>query len=187
MPFLPRSLKWRTILFTLVGLLSIGLSVWATWGRDIEFAIREQMAIHENQLRIRNLREDQDPVMRGLARGEIRAGDSVEELIAAHPPERVARHERYVELEYSFWLKVVAKDGQLVMAVLRGAGACSPSTVFFNHLTANDELAIETWASNQRFAERQMCHQAVGGGMALLPPPDLFNTRPIELSNLLEP
>ena len=127
----PKSLKWQAVLLTLVGLLAVGVSGWFTFGQSIRYAIGNQVEIH-------SLRGDPHPVTRGLARDEIRAGMSVEELIATHTPDELFRSGQFVRAYYLSergGTYVVAVDGR----VARGAFcALGQHTVFFDHLTADE-------------------------------------------------
>src|SRR5262245_29097945 len=120
MPLLPRSLKWRTILLTLLGLAAV-------LGPVGYFYWRPMCGYVQNQLQIIHERDSAHPVARGLARGEIRAGMSVEELIVTHPPKRVTRHGRFVDVDYEHGPDLIAMDGKLVGAIERNGRG----TIFF--------------------------------------------------------
>jgi hypothetical protein len=154
----PRSLKWRTILLTLLGLVAVGGTAGYVWWRPIRGYVSNQMEIWKD-------RDSEHPVTRGLARGEIRAGSSVEELIATHPPKRVARHGRFVDVTYADGPCLTAMDGKLVLAYL---GWCSQSTVYFNHLSPAEEREWSDSSSaelDRRIEEWKNLHGAVGGLM----------------------
>ena len=137
MRLLPKSLKWRVILLTLVGLTAIGVSVWVAFGRDIIDTL-----FHHG--RISSLRNSPHPVTRGLARGEIGPHTPVEELMATHPPDKVFRSGRFVRISY-YWgqpgrTHVVAVDGRLLYASYCFEGR----TVFFDHRTADEDKALRS-------------------------------------------
>lgn len=134
MPLLPRSLKWRVRLLTLLGLAAVGGSVWSVFGRKISFSV-------ENQWAIFGLRDDPHPVTRGLARGEIGPHTPIEELIAAHPPDELIRSGRFVTASYYSdrgGTHVVAVDGRVAQARLCG----SQYVYFFDHLTTDEFRAV---------------------------------------------
>jgi len=154
----PRSLKWRTILLTLLGLVAIGGTAGYVWWRPIGGYISNQIAIWKD-------RDDAHPVTRGLARGEIRAGMSVEELIATHPPKCVDRHGRFADVRYADGPTLTAMDGKLVLAQL---GWCSHSTIYFNTLSATEEKEWSDSSSaeyDRKIEEKMNAHGSVGGLM----------------------
>lgn len=158
----PKSLKWRTILLTLLGLMGVIGTAGYVWWRPINRYVY-------NQLQIMHERDSADPVARGLARGEIRAGSSVDDLIAAHPPKRVDHFGRFTDVTYPNSLTVIAVDGKLTFAQY---GWCSHSTIFFNHFTPADAQEYEACAAadhERRMEEARCQHSAVCGVAAMMP------------------
>lgn len=157
----PKSLKWRTTLLTLLGLVAVGGTVGYVWWRPIGGCVSNQMQIWKD-------RDSAHPVTRGLARGEIRAGSSVDELIAAHPPKRVERHGRFMDLRYADGPTVTAMDGKLILAQL---GWCSHSTIYFNRLSLAEEKEWSASSSaeyDRQIEEKMLSHGSVGGLMGFV-------------------
>jgi hypothetical protein len=128
----PKSLKWRTILLTLLGLVAVGGTVVYVWGRPIKNHVREQLEIF-------GLRDDPHLVTRGLARGEIGPNTSIEELIACHPPDEVLRSGRFVRASYFTdrgGTHVVAVNGRPARASFCALGQ---HTTIFDHLTREED------------------------------------------------
>jgi hypothetical protein len=158
----PKSLRGRTNLLTLLGLVAVVGTAGYVWWRPINGYVY-------HQLRIIRERDSAHPVARGLARGEIRAGSSVDDLIAAHPPKRVDRFGRFADVTYDDCLTLIAVDGKLVFA---RHGWCSHSTIFFNHFTPADSQEYEACsvAEDARRMEDDRCpHRAVCGVAAMMP------------------
>ena len=114
MRLLPRSLKWRTILLTLLGLIAIGGSVWYTFRADISQFVKQQRQLDR-------MRKSKSPVDQMIGRGELREGASVAELADAYPPADRIRHDEYETLKYDMkWVRVnlwvIAVDGRVVYA-----------------------------------------------------------------------
>lgn len=109
MRLLPRSLKWRTRLLTLLGLAGVIGTALYVWWRPITGFVSQRVATVE-------FWNDPDPLTRGLARGEFREGSPVDELIAAHPPQHTIVYDRYTQLDYPNGVTVLARDGRLVYA-----------------------------------------------------------------------
>jgi hypothetical protein len=152
----PKSLKGRTILLTLLGLMGVIGTAGYVWWRPIRGYVH-------NQLQIIRERDSDDPVVRGLARGEIRAGSSLDDLIAAHPPKRVERFGRFADVYFANGVMVIAVDGKLVFA---REGWCSHCTVFFNHFTPADSQEYESCSAanhDRQVEEWKNAHGAVGG------------------------
>jgi hypothetical protein len=162
MPLLPRSLKWRVRLLTLLGLAAVLGPLGYFYWRPVKGYVLNQLAI------IRE-RDDPNPVTRGLARGEIRPGSSVDELEAAHPPKRAYQYGRFRELCYENGPTVTAMDGKLVCAV---DGWCSHAILFFNTLTPAEEMEYSASVSSywdERAEQSKAPHRAVGGVMGYMP------------------
>ncbi len=92
---------------------------------------------HQAQ-RMVSFRDDEDPVLRGLARGEIRAGDPIEPLVAMMNLRRscqVTRSGEFVTL-YSHagygGTRLIASNGQLIAA---STSSCVYQDVFFDGMT----------------------------------------------------
>lgn len=126
MRLIPRTLKWRAILLTLLGLVAVGGTVGYVWWQPIREYIHNQSAIAR-------LREDPDPLTRALARGEVRAGTSVADLTTTYTPVDVIRSGRYTQFSYPNGLTILAKDGRLAYAIHWGEGA-----VFFDTMEAGE-------------------------------------------------
>jgi hypothetical protein len=109
MKLIPRSLKWRTILLTVWVLTSVFGTVWYFYGRDIEQHIARGIGNYR-------LRDSEDAVVRGFARGEFGPGSSVVELIEKHPPSHVKRWGRFTNVTYED-VFVVAMNGKLLCAI----------------------------------------------------------------------
>ena len=105
----PKSLKWRTILLTLLALVAVIGTVLYVWWRPITGFVSQRVATVE-------FWDDSDPLTRGLARGEIREGSQVDELIAAYPPQHTIVYDRYTQLHYQNGVAVLARDGRLAHA-----------------------------------------------------------------------
>lgn len=157
----PKSLKWRTILFTLVGLTAVIGTAGYIWWRPISRYV-------SNQLQIIHERDNAHPVTRGLARGEIRAGSSLDELIAAYPPKRVQRFGRFADVDYKDGPSLIAVDGNLVFARY---GWCSHATIFFNHFSPALEQEYSSSSSaeyDRQIEEKMLSHGSVGGLMGFV-------------------
>ena len=94
--------------------------------------------------RLEERRKDPDPVLRGLARRDIVAGDPVEPIIRANPHYEVFRVGDYVVLTYDptgyGGTRVMAKDGKLVGA---WTSSCVYHDTFFDVMT--DEVRGAGW------------------------------------------
>ena len=124
---------------------------------------------------------DADPILRGLARGEIKLGDPVEPLIRANPHYDVLRYGDYVEMTYRPNMGgtgLTAKDGRLIQA---GTSSCMFHDVFFS--STPDMSGIGQFiailerdrAHKQRYATHAALPAVVGvaGGSFWLWPPRL--------------
>lgn len=166
MRLIPKSLKWRTLLLTAWALAVVFGTIWYFHGGDIKRYVNR----HRENYR---LRDHDDPVIRGLARGEIGPGASIDEFIATHKPKRVLRHGRFVEVGHQS-VVLVAMDGKLISAYYGGH-------IFFYQLSEADELAHLASRSNFFEQERQAWrdrHAAVAGfgflpsNLGIKSPPD---------------
>jgi hypothetical protein len=163
MPLLPRSLKWRTILLTLLGLFAVGVSAWWTFRVRVSAFVSQQFALAR-------LRNGDDPVAREFARGRFAPDTPLDELLAEHPSPDVLRYDRYTLVMYEpGGVAVLAVDGRVRKANTRGPGWHS----FFDTLTpaeqsAND-LAFTRWQAAGEF-EQQSALAAVAGPAAAGPP-----------------
>jgi len=133
----PKSLKWRTILLTLFGLLSVLVSVGVFCGRDIYRAVRQHAGNFE-------LRDDPDPIVRALARGEIHSGSDIEEVKAKYPPKHETRIAEFVQFEYpgpqgyQHGPHIIAVNGRLAFARQSEYRSYCPSHEFFDTLTEQE-------------------------------------------------
>lgn len=159
MRLVPKSLKWRAILLTLLGLVSVVVSVWFTFGRQIGWAV-------EDRWNVLRLRYDPHPVTRGLACGDIGPHTSVEEMIVAHPLDVLLRSGRFVRTSY-----YTNVSGTHVIGV-NGRPACASfcalnqHTIFFDHLTRDENRAVTDMTpenGRHRPDEVRAGHRAVAG------------------------
>jgi hypothetical protein len=132
-PVRRRTARWTLI--TLGVIAVTGVAVYVRNGRAVESYLAEHA-------RFVGYRTGDDPVLRDLAAGRIKRGDSVEELIATYPPDRIVRHANYVTLSYGVGkdglmsfegVTVVARNGKLVAAA---AWSCTYVDVFFRDESA---------------------------------------------------
>lgn len=121
MRYFPQSAKWRTILLTLWALVATMGTVWYFHGLEIKWYVARQVSIYR-------LRDSEHPVTRMIARGELQRGTGLEEVIAAHPPERVRHYGGITVATYADGLVLTALRGKVVQAV---HGWCSRALVFF--------------------------------------------------------
>ncbi|MCU0704946.1 MAG: hypothetical protein MUF18_13295 [Fimbriiglobus sp.] len=141
------SLKWQTLLLTLLGVIAIVVSVWWTYRGQIRtFAQRQQT--------LAALRSSPHAIDRDLGVGRIRVGMTVDELVAAHPPKSRTRHDDYDTLIYDGnhrrdSLRVIAVDGVVVYA---GGTSERPSEQFAGGLSRGEEAAYT--ASILRWSKR---------------------------------
>jgi len=152
MRLIPRTLKWRAILLTLLVTASgltvacvLNLATVDEWIFPTRVWVTNQL---ERQQRIDRLKESEEPYLRDLARGEFGPGSSADEWFAKHPPTECMRHDNYITAfyvrnEYTIQV-VIAQDGKLVHA------HCGPThTEFFTFRTKADEndyvASYERW------------------------------------------
>ncbi len=139
MRLLPRSLKWRAILLTLLGLAAVIGTAGYVWWRPIWLHT-------QSQVEIVCLREDPHPVTRGLARGEIGPQTDIEQMISAHRPDELLRSGQFVRASY-YTDRGADRGGTHVVAV-NGRPACASfctggqHTIFFDHLTREENRAF---------------------------------------------
>jgi len=93
---------------------------------------------HQAQ-RMVSFRDDEDPILRGLARGEIRAGDPIEPLVAMMNLRRscqVTRSGEFVTIHSDptgyGGTRLIASNGKLIAATTR---SCVFRDVFFDGMT----------------------------------------------------
>lgn len=139
----PKSLKWRTILLTiLVVASSCGVTclLKPSLVDDWVFPARKWVEYQlERQERIDRLKESEHAFHRDLARGEFGRGSSADEWFAKHPPTECMRHDNYITAYYAnvnmyIVQVVIAQDGKLIQAY------CGPThTEFFTFRTKADE------------------------------------------------
>lgn len=154
----PRSLKWRTILLTLLGLVAIGVTAGYMWWRPIWEHLKWQREMA-------TLRESPHPLTRKLARGEVRPGASIEELLEQYPPVKLWRFGRFTEAHYGNNPDLIAMDGRLVFA---RSGWGTSGTIVFNTMSPAEEREwSESWSEyyDRRSDGRKAAHGAVGGLM----------------------
>ena len=116
MRLIPRTLKWRTILLTLLGLAAVGASVWWTFRAEISAFVKRQQTLDK-------LRHSPHALDRTVGSGELRAGMPVVEFVTTHPPKSRLRHDEYETLMFegshrlsTGSLRVIAVDGVIVFA-----------------------------------------------------------------------
>jgi hypothetical protein len=130
-----RSRRLWTALIALFVLASIVTAVWR-YEKGITRYINYR--IQRNQYR-----NSDDPLLRGLARGEYGPGYPIEELIRAYPPKSIYRHDEFVTVTFGKpeWLggtEVIAMNGKVVYA---RDGWCSAAHVFFMTMSPVEEQA----------------------------------------------
>lgn len=157
----PHSLRWRTILLTLLGLIAVGVSVWWTFRADISAFVKRQQLLA-------SMRKCRHPLDNALGDGELREGMSVEEWAAAHPPETCTRHDRLVTLRYEGTvrrdsLRVVAVDGVIVYAGTEPYDP-SPESTLVGSLSPDEAAAYR--ASILRWSARHTVGKALACGIA---------------------
>lgn len=152
----PKSLKWRTILLTLLVTASslvvayfVNRSAVDGWCDDVHGWMKEQ---RDRQERIHRLKSSDEPFLRDLARGEFGRGSSADEWLAKHPPTECIRHDNYVTMLYGrgnfLSPQVIAQDGKLVHAHY---GAFTFLTEFFTFRNDAEETA---WGDSFRKWDR---------------------------------
>ena len=126
-----RKCRTATLTFTIIGVFAGGFAYrnFDILGNYFDHAMRDLQYSF-----------GPDGARKDLARGRFRAGDSVDDLIATHPPDRITRGGRYTHLRYappfSFdATTVLARDGTLAWA---GAYSCAYGHVFFDELNVNE-------------------------------------------------
>ncbi len=146
----PRSLKWRTILLTLLVTASslvvayfVNRSAVDGWCDDVQGWMKEQ---RERQERIDRLKSSDEPFLRDLARGEFGRGSSADEWLAKHPPTECIRHDNYVTMIYGdghlLSPHVIAEGGKLVHA------HCGWFEIYTEFFTFRSEIAKNAWSES---------------------------------------
>jgi hypothetical protein len=159
MRLLPRSLKWRTVLLTLLGLVAVGVSGWWTFRTQISAYVKQQQTLDK-------LRRSPHAIDRAVGSGELRVGMSVDEFAATHPPRDRLQHDEYDTLSYEGnhrrdSIRVIAVNGRIVFA---GERVDEPAGVFVGGMSA-DECGAYI-ASIRRWSERYIVGRAALGGVA---------------------
>lgn len=161
MPLLPRSLKWRVRLLTLLGLAAVlGPLGYVSW-QPLQKYLREERERERD-------RNSNDPLTRAMGRGQIRAGTTTDELVAFQSPLQHWRHDQYETLnsgkEGDFGgIRVVAVEGRLVSAYVIGS---FEGHVFFDTMSPEqdqDYKASRTRYFHERNEQSKAPHRAVGG------------------------
>jgi hypothetical protein len=124
-----------------------------------------------------HLAHNGSPVERALADRSIDAGQSVDEVVAAHGPFRVTTAGRYQELRPAGEVglmfegyRIVARDGRLVGA---GWWTCTGSLEFFNTMTREEWEACNSAFRNERerrYLARVTPRMAIAGSLAYIQP-----------------
>ena len=119
MRLIPKSLKWRAVICGLVaGVFVAYVGFGTSTGRHVLY----RLVWGEDALAIRYLRDAEYPLVRDLARGEIRTGDSFDELVTKYRLDDVTAHGEYHTAGFSGSClcggngRVMAKNGRLVFA-----------------------------------------------------------------------
>ncbi len=159
MRLLPRSLKWRAILLTLLGLVAVGGSVWWTFRADISAFVKRQQVLDD-------LRKSPLAIDQCIGGGQFHVGVSVEEWIAAHPPKSHIRHDEYDTLTYQLTVRrdsprVIAVNGAIVFADTESG---QPKNALAGNLSPDESAAY--WRSFLRWQARQTVGQAAVCGIA---------------------
>lgn len=159
-----RSRKWRAaVVVWLLAAACVGSALYHFWPEVDRLLDREAR-------RRRHLRSH-DPVCRDLAAGRFAEGSSVEDLIAAHPPERVVRAGPYTMVRYkptfryngpSGGATLVAKNGGLVSAEVGWTGPDHLN--LFNRMSRADEFEFQHLLIVRSAASRGVVEAAPAGG-----------------------
>jgi hypothetical protein len=106
--------------------------------------------------RFREHRNSPDPILRGLARGDIKAGDPLGTLIKDNPHYDVLRFDDYVMMGYDptgyGGTRLMAKNGKLVLGI---TCSCVYHDVFFNKTREMTEQEHVACAMAERRARQQ--------------------------------
>jgi hypothetical protein len=105
--------------------------------------------------------------LRDLATGRIKPGDSVEALIASHPPCRVRRHGQFVDVWYGppdslGGTFIVAMDDRIIAA---GDSWMCDGHLFFDTFTP-DQNAAYGMSRNEYYENQAMAIWSVAGTMS---------------------
>lgn len=155
----PKSLKWRTVLLSLLGLVGVVVSGWWTFRVQINAFVKQQKTLNA-------LRHSPHALDRTVGSGELRVGASVEEFAAAHPPKSRLRHDEYETLRYEGNVRrnslvVIAVDGVIVFA---GTDYDGPAGELVGRFSADDAAAYR--ASIRRWSARHTVGKAAVCGIA---------------------
>lgn len=114
----------RTVWWFLVTLAAILVPAAVVYVRN-EATLRPHL---DRQVRFYHYRTGDKPILADLAAGRVKLGDPVEDVLAAHPPTRLVRHDEYVTASYSYGtghqgevVVLIAKHGKLVSGKLYAA------------------------------------------------------------------
>ncbi len=168
MRLIPRTLKWRTILLTLLGLVAVGVSLWWTFRAEINAFVKRQQLLDK----MRNCRHTFD---NALGNGELREGMPVEEWVAAHPPKSRFRHDQYESLIYEGSARrdslcVIAIDGVIVFA---GTDTTQPEHTIVGSLSPTEVRAYD--ASVRRWRQNQIAGRAAVFGVVCAGSPERWD------------
>lgn len=159
-----RSRKWRAAAITLTVLAAgCGGFLYRYWDEVKAYADREYRRYWHA--------DGSDAFCRDMASGRFRAGDSVEDLIAAHPPQQICHIGQYTILRIKSRSRgvsyppggghVVAKDGRLARVSLGNWDAFG-AVELFNTLTPADEAAMLAGRIALSRAQQEACMAVVG-------------------------
>lgn len=166
----PKSLKWRTILLTLLGL---GGSATVAYLLN-RTAVDGWVTGVQKQIQAAEIRQDRLGIsknsphapIRDLGNGLFRRGSSADEWFAKHPPARRRQHDEYVAATYEEGgLTVIARDGRLVFAR-------STLCEYFGFASEADDEAYQE--SHARWLQEYFSARAAVVGVA----PDAIALRP---------
>lgn len=158
MRLLPKSLKWRGILYGLaLGAVMVCLFFGSTTGRRV-FAWMLRGMPTGDAYYVDQLRDSTDPFHRDLARGHIKAGDSFDEIVSKYPVQGITHHGEYCTAVYpglciSGGSRVMAKNGRLVFADQELGG--HPYTYFNTLPPAELDAALTSWIAVSEAKRRQ--------------------------------
>lgn len=164
----PRTLKWRAVSCGLaLGVLCMYLALGTSEGKSLLYRAVQGTPLGDT-LYVQYLRDVSDPFHRDLARGHIKAGDSLDELARKYRVEGGTDHGEYRTVGYpglciTGGSRVVAKNGRLVFA---SQDFGDHHYTYFNTLTPDELATAETsWHTALDLAHRKwaISHASVLG------------------------
>lgn len=165
-----RSRKWRAAVLTgAVFAVTAGGVLYRHWPAVTAYVERE--------LWLAKYRRNAAPVARGLADGSIKAGDSVDEVIAAYPPKRLAYQGPYTYVEYQVphpssgrpvECRLYAIDGKLVQALI-GPFEPSGNDVVFDTVTTAESFRMSGFLQARHLDELEAAWSVAGTAVGYFP------------------